>query len=1003
MCHFNTFLAKTAKIMKPKRLLAGIVGLVLMVLILPLPLPAQDRVISGRVINPADGSPVIGATVVPKGSTSGTSTNPEGAFTLRVASGVRTLVVSAVGYIEQEIDITGTNSVSVALAIRTTSLDEVVVIGYGTRRKGDLTGAVTAISAADFNKGPQVTPEQLISGKVAGVQITSNSGAPGAGSRIRIRSGASLNASNDPLIVIDGVPVDNGQIIGVANALSLINPNDIESFNVLKDASATAIYGSRASNGVIIITTRKGVAGRLRLNFMTTAAASAISKKVDVLSAAQYRALVTEAGTPAQKALLGEADTDWQEVIYQTAVSSDNILSITGGIKKLPYRLSLGYMNQNGVLKTDNLQRFSGGLNLHPKFFNNHLTVNVNVKAAYSRSRFADQGAIGSAVFFDPTQPVYSDSAKYSSFGGYFEWLDGSGNPNTLAPRNPLSMLKQRRDIAEVVRSIGNVQLDYKFHFLPDLRANLNIGCDISASHGKITRLPTLAAAWLVGGTTSKYAQERTSKLFDFYFNYTKDIAPINSRIDVTAGYAYQDWIREAPAYPTLNGNGSEVAAGNPTKTQNTLLSYFGRINYSLNDKYLLTATVRRDGSSRFSPDNRWGTFPSAALAWRISREKFMEALDFLSDLKLRIGYGVTGQQDIGEDYPYLARYVLSDSSARYQLGDNYYFTLRPQGYDEQIKWEETQTTNIGVDFGFLNGSISGSIDFYFKKTKDLLAVIPVPAGSNFTNRILTNVGNIENKGIEFSVNATPVQTTHLKWDAGFNITWNKSTITRLSKVPDTTSVGNEVGGIGGGVGNTIQIHSVGYNPYAFYVYQQVYDENGQPLEGLYADRNGDGVLDLLDKYRYKSPEPQVYLGFSSQLSYKQWTMSFTMRAQFGNYLYNNFRSANATYINFRYPGYLLNALTNVLETNFEGSDSRRYWSDYYIENASFLRMDNLNIGYNFGRVHESIGLRVSATVQNVLVITRYSGLDPEIAGGIDNNFYPRPRIFSLTAVLDIF
>jgi TonB-dependent starch-binding outer membrane protein SusC len=994
--------------MRPKRLLAGAVALLLL---FPLHMFAQDRVISGKVTNIKDGTPITGATVTAKSKTGGATTDANGAFTIRVGADVRTLVISSIGFQDQEVQITaGISTVNITLTEKISDLNEVVVIGYGTRRKGDLTGAVTSINAEDFNKGPQVTPEQLISGKVAGVQITSGGGAPGAGSRIRIRSGASLNASNDPLIVVDGVPLENpknldgsSSIAGIANPLSLINPNDIESFNVLKDASATAIYGSRASNGVIIITTKKGAAGKFKVNFNTTLFVSNVSKKVNVLSPGQFRSLVQAEGTPAQIALLGTANTDWQDEIYRSAVASDNIVSLTGGLKNFPYRLSIGYLNQDGVLKTDNMKRISGNLNLSPKFFDNHLSINLNLKGSSSKSFFADQGAIGTAVFFDPTHPVYNDSAKYDAFGGYFEWLDGTGNPNTLAPRNPLSMLEQRENIGNVDRSIGSLQLDYKLHFFPDLRANLNVGYDVSKSDGTNVRFPTLASAYLVEGSSSEYSQKRTSKLFDFYFNYTKDVSSIDSRFDVTAGYSYQDFMRESPSYPTKNGNGSVIAAGNPFKTQNTLLSYFGRLNYTYNDKYLLTATVRRDGSSRFSPDNRWGTFPSAAVAWRVNKENFLETVAFLSDLKLRLGYGVTGQQDIGQDYPYLARYTQSDSSSRYQFGPVFYPTLRPQGYDENIKWEETRTFNVGIDYGFFNGRISGSIDYYFKKTKDLLAVISVPAGSNFTNRILTNVGNIENKGIEFVINATPVRTADFNWDANFNITWNKSTITNLSKILDTTSIGNEVGGIGGGVGNNVQIHSVGYNPYSFYVYQQLYDANGKPLEGLYADVDGNGVLDLKDKYRYKSPEPKVFLGFSSQFSYKKWSLAFTMRAQFGNYMYNNFHSNNGTYANFRYTGYLGNVAGNVLETSFEGSDSRRYWSDYYVENASFLRMDNINIGYNFGQLTKYLALRVSATVQNAFTITKYSGLDPEIAGGIDNNFYPRPRIFSLNANFNLF
>lgn len=958
---------------------------------------AQERVVSGKITdNASKGIPGVSITV--KDQNLGTTTDMDGAFRLSVPAGTTTLVISSVGFETQEIDIKNSNTVSIVLNQNTAALNEVVIVGYGTARKKDLTGSVTSISARDFNKGPITTPEQLIAGKVAGVQITSNGGAPGAGSRIRIRGGSSLNASNDPLIVIDGVPVDNGGISGSANPLNFINPNDIESFNILKDASATAIYGSRASNGVILITTKKGSRGPLRVGFSTVASLSQPTGQVDVLTGDEFRKVVTENGTPAQADLLGTLNTNWQDQIFQNAFSSDNNISLSGAVGKLPFRVSVGYLTQEGILLTSKLNRTSGALNLSPKLLDNHLSIDMNLKLAKSDTRFADQGAIGAAVAFDPTKPVYEKTNTV--LGGYYEWLDPANDElNTLGTRNPVSMLKQRQDLSDAIRSIGNIQFDYKFHFLPELRANLNLGYDYSKGEGTVTNPKTAATAYYVKGSRSRYEQEKNNKLLEFYLNYAKDLDGIDSRIDVTGGYSYQDWTTESPSFPVYRGTDT-TPAGVPFKTQNTLVSFFGRANYNYDDRFLVTATVRRDGSSRFSPDTRWGLFPSAAFAWRINNESFLKNSKSISDLKLRFGYGVTGQQDINNgDYPYLPKYSLSDGTAQYKIGDSLFYTLRPEGYDANIKWEETETYNAGIDFGFLDNRISGSIDYYFKRTKDLLAVISVPAGSNLTNRLLTNVGNIENRGVEFVLNATPVQTSKFRWDAGFNITYNKTEITKLSKIEDKTFVGYETGGIGGGVGNYIQMNTVGYTPYMFYVYKQVYDNEGNPIEGLYADLNKDGVVTDKDKYRYKSPEPTVFLGFSSSFSYDKWFGSFTMRGSFNNYVNNNFSANNGAYKAFSFPNYLSNVSSSVLDTKF---NAFQLFSDYYVENASFVRMDNINVGYNFGRLwNDNVGVRVTATVNNVFVITKYSGLDPEIAGGIDNNFYPRPRVYSLGVNLD--
>jgi iron complex outermembrane receptor protein len=955
---------------------------------------SQEKTISGKVTDSKDGSAMPGVSISAKGSTNATQTKADGTFRITVSSSTTTLVFTSVGYGTQEISIDGRSSIDVSLVVTNATLGEVVVTGYGTARKKDLTGSITQISAKDFQKGPQTSPLQLIQGKVPGVQISTGNGMPGAGIYIRIRQGASLNASNDPLIVVDGVPLETGGISGVANPLALLNPNDIESMNILKDASATAIFGNRASNGVIIITTKKGTSGKLKVSYNNNFTLSTVTETADVLDAEEFKTLVNAQGTAAQKALLGTNNTDWQDEIYRNAFTQEHNMSFSGGLKKLPYRLALGYMNQDGILLTDNLQRGTMTFNLNPKFLKNHLSIDVNMKNSVSRSRFANQGAIGAAVFFDPTQAIYD--LNKPQYGGYWEW-ELNGLPNTLAPKNPLSLLNQQTNIGNVYRSIGNIQFDYKFHFLPELRANLNLGYDVSKGSGKNVSLPTNAASYYNQGSTSRYMQKRWNYLSDFYLNYAKNYTDIKSRVDFTLGYGWQDWTVYSPSFPTYNGN-STIPAGPSFKSQHTLLSMFSRLNYGYDDRYLLTATIRRDGSSRFSEDNRYGWFPSAAVAWRISRESFLMNSKTISDLKLRFGWGITGQQDVGSDYPYLARYTQSDSSGMYQFGSNYYLLLRPEGYDENLKWETTETYNAGIDVGLFNGRVNFSVDAYFKKTKDLLAVISVPAGSNLTNQILTNVGNIENKGLEFTVSATPIRNKDFTWDLSYNFTYNTSEITNLSKIKDPNAIGNLVGGIGGGVGNTIQIHTVGYAPFSFYVYKQVYDQNGKPIEGLYVDGNKDGASNDKDKYRYKNPQPKYFMGLSSQFGYKKWSLSFAARASFDNYMYNNFNSNSGTYQNFGFPNYLGNVASDVLNTGFSVP---RLWSDYYIENASFVRMDNVNLGYNVGKIGKNTTLRISANVQNVFVITKYSGLDPEIPGGIDNNFYPRPRTYALGFNLD--
>ncbi|MDB5121147.1 MAG: rane protein [Sphingobacteriales bacterium] len=969
---------------------------------------AQTGSISGKVLDETN-QPLPGASVSVKGTDNQTSTDANGNFKLTgISSGNVSVIVKYIGYQEMEKTVNATGSVTVSFQLQpaSTSLNEVVVIGYGSQRKKDLTGSISTVASKDFQKGSIVSPEQLIVGKVAGVSITSNGGAPGGGSTIRIRGGASINAGNDPLIVVDGVPLTNPKngsnrgLAGVANPLSLINPNDIESFTVLKDAASTAIYGSRASNGVILITTKKGKSSKPVVNFNTQFSAAQLQKQIDVLTADEFRTYVNANGTASQKAMLGTQNTNWQDEIFQRALSSDNNISITGTTKKVPYRVSAGFLSQKGVLITDNLKRTSGALSASPKFFKEHLKIDLNLKGTLSKSHFANQSAIGAAASFDPTQPVYDTN----QFGNYFEWANTVGGVTTLNPnatRNPVSLIRTQDNNSDVKRSFGNLQLDYRFHFLPELHANLNLGYDVGSGKGDNYIPATAAQSFSQQGSYTKYRQDVNNKVGEFYLNYIKDLKSIKSNINATAGYGYYDNLTTNNFYPSFRANMDTLPNTTPKfpfdKPQSTLISYYGRLIYTLNDKFILAGSIRTDGSSKFAKENRWGVFPSAALTWRISEEGFLKSLTSLSDLKLRISYGKTGNQEGIDYYPYLAVYGLSGNTSQYQLGNNFFNGYTPAAYDKNLRWEETSTYNAGIDYGFLNNRINGSVDVYFKKTTDLLNTIPIPVGSNFSNEILTNVGNMENKGIEFNISAIPVATKDLNWDLGFNLTYNKNKITKLTAVEDPSFPGNRISGISGGTGTNIQVNSVGYQTNSFYVYKQVYDANNKPLEGVYEDLNGDGIInEEKDLYRYKSPNAPILLGFSTRVSYKKWNLNTVLRSSIGNYMYNNLSSNLGVKRNILNPGqYLQNSTTNIFSSQFSNN---QFLSDYYIENASFLRMDNLGIGYNVGKMFSksSMNLNVYANCQNVFTVTKYSGLDPEINNGIDNNFYPRARTFVL-------
>ncbi len=1005
--------------MTTKRLLKRML-IPLLVLLFPVLLFAQNKIISGKVTDSKDGSPVAGVSVLPRSGApgTGTTTDADGNFRLSVSEKITHLIFSSVGFGTKEVEITGDN-ISVSLTAANTALNEVIVVAYGSRRKGDLTGAVTSVSAKDFQKGAISSSEQLLQGKVAGLQITTGGGSAGGGSRIRIRGGASLNASNDPLVVIDGVPVESNNLPGSANLLNTINPNDIESISVLKDASATALYGSRASNGVLIITTKKGAKGRVKFNFNTQFSVANIAKKLSLLSANDVRNIITAdataTGNNTYKNLLGTASTDWQDQIYQSAAGFDNNISASGSLGKIPFRLSLGYLNQAGILKTNKFDRLSSSLNLSPKFFDDHLSVNLNVKATTTSNRFADEGAVGAAVSFDPTQPVYGTN----KYGNYFEWLQADTKPIDLATRNPLGLLELRDNTSRVNRIIGNVQLDYKLHFFPDLHVLVNVGIDHGYGSGNDNIDSLSATNYKTGGKRTYYKQSKQNTLADVSLFYTKELTKLNSKIDVLVGHSYQDFYTNVYNYPNFSyraitdpGNPAKkdtIAGSEPTfltdKPEYRLESYLGRTNITIANKYLITASIRRDASSKFSPDTRVGYFPAVALAWKM-KEEFLKNVSVVSELKLRLGWGITGQQDFTNLYPYLPRYAQSTNTAQYQFGNTYYSFLRPAAYDSKIKWETTTTSNIGLDFGFLNNRISGSVDFYKKSTKDLLSVIPVAPGSNFDITLLTNVGNMENKGVEFTLNTTPVKNKNLSWDFGFNIAYNKSKITNLLKQPDPNFKGIDVNGVGGGLTNYIGKYAVGYAPNVFNVYKQVYDpKTGAPIDGLFEDINRDGKIDDADRYFYKKPAADVLLGLNTQVTYKQWSLGLAAHASFGNYLYNQFNSNNGVLRAIKNPlNFVQNGSRSYFDTYFTGTSTNEYLSDYFIENASFFRLDNINLGYNAGKVfHNKAALRLLASVQNVFIITKYKGLDPEVAsdGGVNSTIYPRPRIFSLGANLD--
>ena len=981
---------------------------------------AQQITVNGHVKD-GTGEAVIGATVRIVGAQGGTITDFDGNFTLKANQGDQ-ISISYIGY--EEAIVAAAPNLNVLLKEDVAqSLNEVVVIGYGVAKKNDLTGSVTAMKPDEKNHGMITSAQDMLSGKIAGVNVTSDGGTPGGSSTIRIRGGSSLHASNDPLIVIDGMALDRQGVKGSPNALSMVNPNDIESFTVLKDASATAIYGSRGSNGVIIITTKKGRKGMApQVSYNGNLSYSVRKNELDVLNASEYTQFIKSyyGEDSDAAALLGKADTDWQDEIFHAAVSADHNITVQGGLNNLPYRFSVGYTDQNGILKTSNFQRTTASVTLNPSFFEDHLKFNINGKFMYSHNRYANTDAIGDATRMDPTQSITSSDSQYNNYHGYFQWLDTGAslmddnyptmwNRNTAA--NPVSRLYERNDRAHSYDYLGNIEMDYQVHGFEDLRIHMNASGDWANGTQK-TDYENWGPSNFYYGNNGYTTEHKYSLTYSAYAQYYKDFLK-TQHFDIMAGYEWSHtkyWGDSyyAGLYPKTtrqeiahDDGTSEPAAGKEYKGtpgiwkgENYLVSFFGRANYIAFDRYMITATVRRDGSSRF--ENHWATFPSLAFGWKINEEPIFKNISWLDELKLRLGWGKTGQQDGIGDYNYFASYNVNSNNidGRYPIiGVNDEGLLyRPDVYNRKLKWETTTTYNAGLDFAILRNRISGSVDYYYRKTTDLINTATVSAGSNFRNQVSSNIGSLENRGIEASLTVRPVVTEDWQWEVTANFTYNKNKITELTGESALVMTG----GVSGGTGQYCQAHSVGHPISSFYVWQQVYDQNGLPLEGVYVDRNADGQINDSDRYFYKSPAAPYTAGLSSRLQYKNWDFGFSLRANFDNYVYWD-KQAGYSNVAKRYDSsfnYLQNVTHEALKRNWSTYDHQL--SDYFVHNASFLKCDNITLGYSFdnlfkGGNYNGLSGRIYAAATNVFTVTKYEGLDPEVGGGIDNNMYPRP------------
>ena len=951
---------------------------ILFLLFLSLGAFAQQSV-SG-LITDSSGTPLPGVNVIIQGTNIGVSSDFDGNYQINVDNG-QILVFSYIGYDSVELTVNGVNQ-DVKMTESDSELDEVVVIGYGTVRKKDLTGAVDLVTEKNFAKGSVVSPQQLIRGKVAGVSIVSNSGAPGDDSNVLIRGIGSLNLNSNPLYVVDGIPLDSGGVGGSRSPLNAINPADIEAISILKDASATAIYGSRAANGVVLITTKKGKTGELKFNFSSRSSSFTPIDFVDVLNATQFKYAVQATGVSDYISRLGSNDTDWQKEIYETARAQNNSFSVSGGLLNMPFRASLGYTDQDGILMGDNFNRMTGSFNIAPSLLDGDLRANVNVRFVRSENDFANRGAIGSAVFFDPTKPVFGSSSNY---GGYYTWLDSTGKKLALSPTNPLALLNLSDDESTVDRIITNLKLDYDLP-IDGLIATVNAGYDNSKGEGFSSQdknMPTDAAGF--NGSNNMYSNETTNLLFDAYLNYALESG--KSNLSVTAGHSYQSFEYDNSSTASveyLNPDGS-VNSGSSTNnsfidtSKNVLLSYFGRVNYSFDEKYLLTATLRADASSKLPSSDRWGQFFSAALAWN-----FYD--DGVDKLKFRVGFGEVGNVNGLGYYNFLTRYVSSDSQAKYGFGNSFYSTYRPAPINKNLRWEVGQTTNFGIDFTFSDLKLNGSLNAYVKKTNDLIATAVIDPFTNFGTTIDANIGDMENKGVEFQLNSTLFESDDLKFDINYNVSINDNKITRLDNEQN-------VGGIG--FGAFLQRHETGKSPYSYYVYKQIYDHKGRPIEGSYADLNGDGRINNDDRYFYKDPYADVLMGLSASITYKDFDLSMASRASLGNYSSN--RMAAASNENQIWNlGRLSNVHTSYLDTGFLYFSDKNGVSDHYIQNASFFKLDNVTLGWTVDNVIDNNPMRLYISADNLLTITEYDGVDPEITGGIDSNFYPRSRAIAL-------
>ena len=944
----------------------------------------SQSLLNGKVTDDMSSDPIAGVNVIVKGTSSGTASDFDGNFNITVNQG-DVLVFSYVGYSTKEINYNGQLSLNVSMSEDASQLDEVLLIGYGSVTKDDLTGAADLITSDDFNQGSVLSPEQLISGKLAGVSVTSGGGAPGEGQAIRIRGLGSLSLTNSPLIVVDGVPLNDGGVGGSRNALNSINPADIESMTVLKDASATAIYGSRGANGVILISTFKGKDNEFKYNFTSKFSTYSPIDQVDVLTTSEFTQMILDSGDQAYIDQLGSYDTNWQDVIYQKALGKEYNFSANGSLYGIPTRFSLGMGEHNGVLLGDSFNRNTISLNMNPSLMNDKLAIDFNFRMMDTKNDFADRGAIGNAVRFDPTKPVFNGS----QYGGYYAWIDpSSGNQYAIgAPTNPLALLNLIDDNSDVERIITNLKLDYDLP-MDGLKATINLAYDDASSDGSRATsemIPTSDPTW--NGALSTYTQSATNTLLDAYLTYEKSFE--NSSLNAVAGYSYQAFEFDNLSYDSEaeeDGNDYEFI----DKSKNVLLSYFGRLNYDINGKYLLTATMRADASSKLNPDDRWGFFPSFAMAWNVDKEDFFKG-DLFDSLKIRLGYGQVGNVNGLGDYKFLTRYTGSTSTAYYQFGDSFYQTFRPEPINPDLRWEIGETLNLGIDYSMFNNKLNGSVNIYQKTTKDLIAYTLVDPFTNFGNRIDANIGDMENKGIELNFNFPLMTTDDYENIIDFNIAFNDNVVTRL---PDQQFIG----GISGGVGNTIQTHVEGEAPYSFLVYQQVYGTDGTPIEGVYVDRNNDNIINDDDRYIKEDPFADIIMGLTNSVRYKSWDFSITARASIGNYAYNNLAS-NAV---FNAAASVNNILNNIhsdyLSTGFIDFTENSLLSDHYIQEASFVKIDNISIGYNLS-TKNGCKVRVFGSLQNVATFTDYKGIDPEIYGGIDNNFYPRPQtgVFGVT------